>query len=67
MQTKCSVCSCEFSLDDEGGTEGYFGILPVAFCPTCLCCMEDMCEQLRGDFLDDPSYQPYNTYTLSTT
>jgi len=53
--TECSVCSCEFSLDDEGGTEGYFGILPVAFCPTCLCCMEDMCEQLRGDFLDDPS------------
>jgi hypothetical protein len=44
---KCSTCSCEFSLDGEGGIDGYFGILPMAFCPTCLCCMEDMCEQLR--------------------
>ena len=43
----CSTCSCEFSLSDEGGLEGYFGILPMSFCPTCLCCMEDMCDQLR--------------------
>jgi hypothetical protein len=49
---KCSVCSCEFT-EDEGGTIGYFGILPVAFCPTCLCCMEDMCSQFRGE--DDES------------
>ena len=31
---QCKVCSCEFT-DDEGGVVGYFGILPVAFCPTC--------------------------------
>jgi hypothetical protein len=46
---KCSICSCEFT-EDEGGTIGYFGIFPVAFCPTCLCSMEDMCDKLRGDF-----------------
>lgn len=41
---KCNVCACEFS-DDEGGTVGYFGILPVAFCPTCLAAMSDMIVQ----------------------
>lgn len=51
---KCNVCSCEFSLEDEGGIQGYFGILDVSFCPTCLCCMQDMCDQLR-EGLDDES------------
>jgi hypothetical protein len=41
---KCNVCSCEFT-DDEGGTVGYFGILPVAFCPTCYSSMYDMVQQ----------------------
>jgi len=49
---KCNVCSCEFT-DDEGGTIGYFGILPVAFCPTCLSSMEDMCDQLREGYDED--------------
>lgn len=43
---KCTVCSCEFDLDAEGGIEGNFGILPVAFCPTCLACMHSMVEQM---------------------
>ena len=41
---KCTVCSCEFT-DDEGGVQGYFGILPVAFCPTCYSSMYDMVQQ----------------------
>jgi hypothetical protein len=41
---KCSVCSCDFT-EDEGGVLGYFGILPVAFCPTCFSSMIDMAEQ----------------------
>jgi peroxiredoxin len=45
----CSVCSCEFDEYAEGGTVGYFGMLPVAFCPTCLSCMFDMVEQLTKD------------------
>ena len=44
---KCSTCQCEFSLEDEGGIDGYFGILPMSFCPTCLASIEDMCDQLR--------------------
>lgn len=49
-QSTCNVCSCDFSLDGEGGIDGYFGILYVAFCPTCFACMEDMCDQLREDY-----------------
>ena len=45
---KCSVCSCEFT-EDEGGTLGYFGMLPVAFCPFCFSSMCDMVDQLSID------------------
>ena len=44
LNYKCSVCSCDFT-EDEGGVDGHFGILPVAFCPTCFSCMIDMAEQ----------------------
>jgi hypothetical protein len=42
---KCNVCQRDFT-DDEGGIQGYFGILPVAFCPTCYASMCDMVGQL---------------------
>jgi hypothetical protein len=41
---KCNVCSCEFTTG-EGGILGFFGILPVAFCPTCYSSMADMVKQ----------------------
>lgn len=44
---KCNVCQCDFT-DDEGGVQGYLGILPVAFCPTCFAGLCDMVEQLNG-------------------
>jgi hypothetical protein len=47
---KCNICSCEFSLDGEGGIDGYIGILYFAFCPTCFAGVEDMCEQLREGY-----------------
>jgi hypothetical protein len=34
-EEKCSICSCDFDLKDDGGMRGFFGILPVAFCPNC--------------------------------
>ena len=43
----CSVCSCDYT-EDEGGTVGYIGILPVAFCPTCLAGIIDMAQQYLG-------------------
>jgi len=42
--SRCSVCSCEHT-EDEGGVDGYFGMLPVSFCPTCFSCMCDMAAQ----------------------
>lgn len=46
---KCSVCSCDFSLEEEGGISGAFGVLPVDFCPTCFSSMMDMADKLGGD------------------
>lgn len=43
---KCNVCQCDFT-DDEGGIQGYLGILPVAFCPTCFAGICDMVEQMN--------------------
>jgi hypothetical protein len=51
----CSICSCDFSLEEEGGIAGEFGILPVQFCPTCLSCMMDMADHLRG--FDEEDYE----------
>ena len=42
---KCSVCQCDFT-DDEGGVQGYLGILPVAFCPFCFSGLCSMVWQL---------------------
>jgi hypothetical protein len=44
LNYKCSICSCTFT-EHEGGVDGHFGMLPVAFCPTCFSCMIDMAEQ----------------------
>ena len=49
---KCNVCSCDFT-EDEGGVLGYFGMLPVAFCPTCYSSMVDMVQQDLGIEEDD--------------
>lgn len=43
----CSVCSTDFDEYSEGGVQGDFGMLPVAFCPTCLACMLDMADQMK--------------------
>jgi hypothetical protein len=44
---ECTICRCDFDIAGEGGIEGNLGILPVAFCPTCLAGLEDMFEQLN--------------------
>jgi hypothetical protein len=43
---QCNVCQCDFT-DDEGGVQGYLGILPVAFCPTCFAGLCDMVGQMN--------------------
>ena len=42
----CSVCGCGFFPEHEGGMAGDFGIIPVAFCPTCYNGVIDMVHQM---------------------
>ncbi len=45
MEIECTVCDGPFDIESEGGVEGYIGILPVAFCPTCMAGIYDFAEQ----------------------
>lgn len=41
----CTICSGLFNMETEGGCEGYIGILPVQFCPTCRVGILDFASQ----------------------
>ena len=41
---ECNICCCERT--DNEGVEGFFGIIPVAFCETCLVSIRDLAEQM---------------------
>jgi len=44
---KCTTCQCDYT-DDQGGIQGYFGILYMSFCPECLSSILDMAMQVLG-------------------
>jgi hypothetical protein len=44
----CSICEEAFSLSEEGGISGYYGILPTAFCPFCYSSTVDMVIKTMG-------------------
>lgn len=58
---RCTCCTGDFDIDAEGGVEGFIGILPVVFCPTCKAGIFDFAEQMKfptecphcGKFEDD--------------
>ena len=50
MTEICTVCEGPFDLDAEGGAEGYIGILPVRFCPTCRAGILDFADQEQMPF-----------------
>jgi hypothetical protein len=41
---KCTICECIFT-EDEGGTLGDLGMLPVSFCPSCFSGLCEMVDQ----------------------
>ena len=45
---ECSTCKIKFSLKKEGGISGLFGMISVAFCPTCLSSCIEMAEQFKS-------------------
>ena len=48
----CNICEGEADLENEGGVQGYIGILPFALCVWChagiVDMVESMCETCRG-------------------
>tara|TARA_R110002020_G_scaffold475929_1_gene714592 strand:- start:1489 stop:1668 length:180 start_codon:yes stop_codon:yes gene_type:complete len=42
---KCSICDSKYD-KDAGGTQGYFGIMPVTFCERCYSSIVDMVSQM---------------------
>lgn len=51
--TKCTVCSVEFSADEQPEVMGYFGIIPVAFCAMCTACLYDLAQTLTDTGTND--------------
>lgn len=45
----CTICNGLFNIETEGGCEGFIGILPVAFCPTCKTGIMDFADQSIAD------------------
>ena len=45
---ECTVCKGDFDIESEGGTAGYFGMIPVQFCPYCFSSMMDMAKHYMG-------------------
>ena len=46
---RCTCCTGNFDIEAEGGAEGFIGILPVTFCPTCKSGIMDFAEQTAGE------------------
>ena len=44
----CSTCGVDINQEEEGGIVGCFGILPIAFCVTCLPSLIDMVIHIQG-------------------
>ena len=50
---KCTVCKRDFDLEGEGGSQGFFGMIPVSFCPTCYSCLLDWVDILAKEKLEE--------------
>ena len=46
---ECTICGWKYD-EEEGGVQGYFGILPVTFCADCLTNILNMADQLNGEY-----------------
>lgn len=50
---ECTVCTADFEFDKVGGIDGYFGAIPVAFCPDCYASIEEMVALVREEADDE--------------
>ena len=44
---RCTVCEIKFDIEQEGGVQGFFGIIPVTFCEFCFNCITDLASQIN--------------------
>jgi hypothetical protein len=44
----CSICNGDMDIEGRGGTAGYIGVIPFAFCEWCLSGVFDMVKQSLG-------------------
>lgn len=49
----CSLCSCEFDIELEGGVNGYIGVISVTFCPMCHSGLDMLYTELHGCHEED--------------
>ena len=50
---ECTICMSDFSLEDDGGTAGFFGLQTVYFCQFCMSSMVDMIDQLTKQLKEE--------------
>lgn len=60
---ECSICFAEFNIEVEGGIAGCIGLIPVAFCPTCLNGVVEMVDEL-GLYLEDETDDEFDEDNL---
>ena len=51
----CNICEGEADLENEGGIQGYIGIIPFTLCVWCHAGMTDMVQSLCENCQHDPS------------
>jgi hypothetical protein len=49
----CSICSCKFDMENEGGVGGCLGILPFALCPMCFSGLDLMFTEIHGCYEEE--------------
>ena len=52
---ECSICTCEFDIELEGGVEGWIGMIPCCLCPTCMAGLADLFRQIADEGLQTPN------------
>jgi hypothetical protein len=50
---KCSICDCGFDLEEEGGVDGFIGILPFSLCPMCYSGLDMFYTEMHGCYEDE--------------
>lgn len=48
-RSECTICAKDFSINEDGGIDGYFGVLAVSFCLDCCASFSEMLDLIYDD------------------